>query len=242
MVLAGGAGMARYAGHVPTTLLEKALLASTSAARALSNPRDARLVGVVGETTGRAALQRMRRRMEGHPVGRAVLEDRPLINSAAWPLERLRIMPAGTLGEAYARFLERHGFSPDERSAVNFVDDPDLAYVMLRYRQVHDLWHVLYELPPTFLGEVALKWLEAAQTGLPMCAVGALAGGLRLTPPQRSEVVRRVLPWAMRHAATGGDLMCIYYEREMERPLDVLRRELRVELLPPLGRGADRAA
>ena len=40
--------------------------------------------------------------------------------------------------------------------------------------------------------------------------------------------------------------MCVYYEREMERPLDVLRRELRVEMLPPLrtaaGRGADRAA
>mmetsp|Transcript_23943 Transcript_23943/g.50203 ORF Transcript_23943/g.50203 Transcript_23943/m.50203 type:complete len:130 (+) Transcript_23943:697-1086(+) len=98
--------------------------------------------------------------------------------------------------------------------------------------QVHDLWHVVFALPPTFLGEVALKWLEAAQTGLPMCALGAFAGGVRLKPGQRAMVVRHVLPWALRHAASGADLLSVYYERELERPLDALRAELRVELLP----------
>jgi len=39
---------------------------------------------------------------------------------------------------------------------------------MTRYREVHDFWHVLCELPPTVLGEITLKWLEAVQTGLPM--------------------------------------------------------------------------
>lgn len=29
-------------------------------------------------------------------------------------------------------------------------------------------------------GEVAVKWFEAAQTGLPMCALGAVLGPLRL--------------------------------------------------------------
>jgi len=79
---------------------------------------------------------------------------------------------------------------------------------------------------------VALKWLEAAQTGLPMCAAGALAGGVRLTAAQRRAVVRSVLPWAARHALRGPDLMSVYYEREMSRPVDELRAELRVELLP----------
>lgn len=31
-----------------------------------------------------------------------------------------------------------------------------------------------------FAGEVAVKWFEAAQTGLPMCALGAVLGPLRL--------------------------------------------------------------
>jgi hypothetical protein len=50
----------------PTTLLEKAFLGGTSAAQALADPRNARAVGVVGETTGYLALRRMRRRMERH--------------------------------------------------------------------------------------------------------------------------------------------------------------------------------
>jgi len=136
----GGAGGSRYAGHVPTTLLEKALLGSTSAVRALANPREAHLVGVVGETTGARALCKLLHRMERNPVGRAILQDRPLITSETLPMSSLRAMPAGSLGAAYGRFLERHGFDPDGRSPVRFVDDLDLAYVMLRYRQVHDLW------------------------------------------------------------------------------------------------------
>eukprot|EP00966_Prymnesium_polylepis_P318146 7348781-Prymnesium_polylepis.1 len=93
------------------------------------------MVGVLGETTGEPALGRMLRRMERHPVGRAVLRDRPLITTESVPLERLRAMPSDSLGAAYGRFLDAHEFSPDERSSVQFVDDPDLAYVMTRYRQ-----------------------------------------------------------------------------------------------------------
>lgn len=53
---------------------------------------------------------------------------------------------------------------------------------MLRYRQVHDLFHSVLGMPPHMLGEVAVKWVEALQTGLPMCALGALFGPLRLGP------------------------------------------------------------
>mmetsp|Transcript_36859 Transcript_36859/g.123445 ORF Transcript_36859/g.123445 Transcript_36859/m.123445 type:complete len:165 (-) Transcript_36859:18-512(-) len=140
-LLTRGAGAARYSAHVPTTLLEKALIGSSSAVRALADPRQARLVGVVGETTGGAALHRLHRRMERHPVGRTVLQDRPLITSETLPAETLRAMPAGSLGAEYGAFLARHSFDPDERTAVHFVDDPELAYVMTRYRQVQP-WRV----------------------------------------------------------------------------------------------------
>jgi ubiquinone biosynthesis protein COQ4 len=54
--------------------------------------------------------------------------------------------------------------------------------VMLRYRQCHDLFHTILGLKPNMLGEVAVKWFEAIQTGLPMCRMGAAFGGLRLGP------------------------------------------------------------
>lgn len=44
------------------------------------------------------------------------------------------------------------------RPEVKFVDDAELAYVMKRYREVHDFWHVLTGVPTTVLGEIALKW------------------------------------------------------------------------------------
>ena len=46
---------------------------------------------------------------------------------------------------------------------VRFVDDADLAYVALRNRQVHDLWHVLFSCPTTVCGELGLKALEFVQ-------------------------------------------------------------------------------
>lgn len=220
--------MRPFRGHTKTGPLGKLLIGADAAMRALADPREARLVGVVGEVTGGRALRRMHERMQKHPVGRTILADRPAIGAGT--LKELDGLPPTSLGGAYARFLETHSFDPDERAPVQFVDDADLAFVMMRYRQVHDLWHVLYGLPPTLLGEVALKWLEAAQTGLPMATMAASAGALRLKASERSIVARHVLPWAARHAATSTsiDLMCVYYERQFQRPLADLRKELRI--------------
>lgn len=43
---------------------------------------------------------------------------------------------------------------------------------MTRYRENHDLVHALLDMPTTMLGEVAIKWVEATNTGLPMCYGG----------------------------------------------------------------------
>ena len=63
--------------------------------------------------------------LERHPIGRMVLQERPDISEATLPdLSRL---PDGSLGRAYHVFMGAHGFSPDERTRVQFVDDVDLA-------------------------------------------------------------------------------------------------------------------
>ena len=45
--------------------------------------------------------------------------------------------------------------TPDSRADVKFVDNEELAYVMQRYREVHDLLHSLLGLPTNMLGEFA---------------------------------------------------------------------------------------
>lgn len=71
-------------------------------------------------------------------------------------------------------------FDPDARKPVQFIDDPELQYTMLRYRQTHDFLHVLLDLPASVVGELALKWVEMSQTGLPMCAFSCAFAPIRL--------------------------------------------------------------
>lgn len=50
--------------------------------------------------------------------------------------------------------------SPDTRMPPKFVDDEELAYVIQRYREVHDLIHTLLGMPTTILGEQ--QWAQRA--------------------------------------------------------------------------------
>ena len=85
------------------------------------------------------------------------------------------------IGTSIARFFFQ-GFSPDARLPVHYVDDPDLVYVMLRYRQCHDLFHTVLGMKPNMLGECVVKVVEGIQLGLPMCVMGGVFGPVRLGP------------------------------------------------------------
>ncbi|ELR18327.1 coenzyme Q4like protein isoform 1, putative [Acanthamoeba castellanii str. Neff] len=146
-----------YANHRPTSLFQKGLLAAGSALAAIINPERADMVATLGETTGPSALRALHARMAAHPVGLEILQTKPRITEDTLAFDRLLAMPEDTLGGAYARWMRGHEFTPDERPAVRFVDDAELAYVMQRYREVHDFWHVLTGVPTTVLGEIALK-------------------------------------------------------------------------------------
>ena len=51
--------------------------------------------------------------------------------------------------------MNQQNVSPDTRLPVRFVDDVDLAYVMQRYRETHDLVHTLLGCPSNMLGIIA---------------------------------------------------------------------------------------
>jgi len=159
-----------YRGHLPTSVSQKVFAACGSAVAALVDPKRGDMVGTLGEVTGRHALQNLRRRLLASDQGRALLRHRPLVTNDL----DLAQCPPGSFGAAYATFMLKHGFHADDRSPVALVDDDELAYVLLRYRQVHDFWHVLCGLPPTLLGELALKWFELVHTDLPVSSLSSL--------------------------------------------------------------------
>ncbi|XP_046560876.1 ubiquinone biosynthesis protein COQ4 homolog, mitochondrial-like [Haliotis rubra] len=221
-----------YPGHIPTSFFQKSLLAVGSAAMCIINPARDDMICALGETTGSLALRYVRQKMLSDPVGRQILEEEPLITTETISVPYLESLPDNTFGKAYWRFLDKNGFSPDARRPVNFVDDRDLMYVMLRYRQLHDLMHTLLGMPPNMLGEVVVKWFEAIQTGLPMCTLGALVGPVRLGPKHRQKYLSTYLPWVLRSANNSNFLMSVYFEKHFEKDLDEFRQELNLEPAP----------
>ncbi|RUS14829.1 ubiquinone biosynthesis protein Coq4 [Endogone sp. FLAS-F59071] len=190
------------------------------------------MIAALGETTGHLFLAQMRDRMLQDPTGRRILRERPKINSWTIDLVRLRELPDGSLGREYMRWLDAEGVSPDTRDQVRYVDSEELAYVMQRYRETHDFAHTLLGLDVTVESELALKWFEWTQTGLPMAALSSLFGPLRLTSAERRRLFSHYVPWAVECAAGSKFFMCVYFEELFERPLTEVRRDLGIYLPP----------
>ncbi|XP_023194587.1 ubiquinone biosynthesis protein COQ4 homolog, mitochondrial [Xiphophorus maculatus] len=222
-----------YPGHIQTTSFQKALLAVGSGVAALQDPYRHDMVAVLGETTGHLALINLRERMKNDPEGYTILTERPRIRLSTLDLEKMASLPDESFGREYLRFLEENKVTPDSRAEVKFVDNEELAYIMLRYREVHDLLHTLLGMPTNMLGEVAVKWFEAAQTGLPMCALGAVLGPLRLNASRLQSLFTSLGPWALQNGRRARCVLSIFYERRWEQSLEDLRRELNIEP-PPL--------
>ncbi|XP_016396663.1 ubiquinone biosynthesis protein COQ4 homolog, mitochondrial isoform X1 [Sinocyclocheilus rhinocerous] len=220
-----------YPSHIPTSSVQKAVLALGSGVAALKNPYRHDMVAVLGETTGQQALIKLRDRMRNDPEGYTILIERPRIRLSTLDLTRMSALPDGTFGREYLRFLKENKVTPDTRADVKFVDDEELAYVMQRYREVHDLLHTLLSMPTNMLGEVVVKLFEAAQTGLPMCVLGAMLGPLHLSVSRLQLLVRSLGPWALRNGSRARCVLSIFYERRWEQNLDELRHELNIE--PP---------
>ncbi|XP_062268947.1 ubiquinone biosynthesis protein COQ4 homolog, mitochondrial [Platichthys flesus] len=222
-----------YTGHIPTTPIQKALLAVGSGVAALQDPYRHDMVAVLGETTGHLALLNLRDRMRNDPEGQTILTERPRIRLSTLDLTTMASLPEGSFGREYLRFLEDNHVTPDSRADVRFVDNEELAYVMQRYREVHDLLHTLLGMPTNMLGEVAVKWFEAAQLGLPMCALGAVLGPLRLSTSRLQTLFTSLGPWALQNGRRARCVLSVFYERRWEQNLEDLRQELNIEP-PPL--------
>ena len=171
--------------------------------------------------------------MLASPTGRRILRDRPRMTSTTLNLPHLRSLPPNTVGATYASWLDREGVSPDTRAAVRYIDDPECAYVMQRYRECHDFYHALTGLPVVREGEVALKAFEFANTLLPMTGLSVFAAAT-LKPSERARFASTYLPWAVRNGLRAKEVINVYWEEELERDVGDLRRELGVEPPPDL--------
>lgn len=223
-----------YPGHVPLTYIERGALAVGSAFGALRDPYRHDLIASLGEATAKPYfITRLHRAMLSDPTGRRILRDKPRITSQSMRLEELRKMHKGSVGFAYAAWLDREGVTPDTRDSVKYVDDPEEAYVMQRYRETHDFTHAITGLPVIIEGELAVKAFEFANTVLPMTAL-SLAAIVRLKAVERKRFFEVYGPWAVRNGLRSAEVINVYWEEELETDVEVLRSRLGIEVPPDL--------
>ncbi|KAK9877163.1 hypothetical protein WA026_016905 [Henosepilachna vigintioctopunctata] len=217
--------------NIPISLFQRTLLSLGSASMSLLDPYRADMIACLGETTGSHAAKYMSSKMESSEEGSQILRNKPRINSRTVDLHALRKLPEGTLGKVYVDFLDKNNITPDSREPVRFIDDIELAYIIQRYREIHDLVHALLGMNINMLGEVTVKWVEAIQTKLPMCIGGALFGPIRLRPKQRRDYLNYYLPWAIETGNNSEFFMNVYFENRWEQPIQELLQELNVKPL-----------
>ncbi|KAI9626096.1 hypothetical protein KEM48_010571 [Puccinia striiformis f. sp. tritici PST-130] len=212
-----------YADHVSLNGFQRTFLAIGSAFASLNNPYRADMIAVLSETTGGAVSLSA----EGSDVGGrrrpSMLRDRPRINTSTVDLDQLEKMPEEPLGKSTAIGCGgvRSRLILGSRLIHRF---PELAYVMQRYRECHDFYHVISgPFPVNISGEIVVKWIELANMGLPVAALSAIFGPLRLNSEKRTDLLRTYVPWALRTGSSCKPLICVEWEKNWETPIKDLK-------------------
>ena len=223
-----------YEGHRPTSALQKGLLAIGSALAGVTNPYRSDMVAALGETLfPETALRKIQLNMLNNESGRQILKEKPIIDSSVFDISKLILYPKNSFGFAYASFMEEQQISPDTRDPVHYIDDAELAYIMKRYRQIHDFVHLFLGLSVTVPHEVIVKWFEWAHFGLPMNMVSALFGPLATSYEEKKEI-QNLVPWAVYNGFNSKLFLNIYFEKELETDFNFLKKKVNIVDRPTL--------
>lgn len=160
------------------------------AARALSavlrNPDDLPEVFTLIESISGTAPHRLLLGFKRTSSGARILRDRPNIVPLLTDRAALRTLPEGSLGRAYLAFVEREGISAEgirdadvERRSER--RRPEIfAYLHLRMRDTHDLWHAVTGYGGDVRGELGLLAFLLGQhwnVGIALIVLSALLRG-----------------------------------------------------------------
>ena len=187
-------------------------------------------IHVVEETTCRRRFAAELARMRHTPGGRALLELRPELCSAQVDYDALRRLPPHTLGGAYARHLDDNHLSAElQASRTTHVDHEDVAYLVRRFRQTHDVWHPLTSLGVTPHEEVTIHAFSYGQLQLPVSALIVSLGGLKHGVLERRwGMLLHTFRQAHRAGAAAAPLLEVHWERMWGDPLEDVRRRFAI--------------
>jgi ubiquinone biosynthesis protein COQ4 len=189
-----------------------------------TDPTAGQLINICLDLNVYAALaQRLQRSEEG----RRMLSKRPSLQGKELDLAALERLPEGTLGHGVARYFRDNKISPFE-TTLELKNDID--FIGKRYRETHDLLHVLTGYGTDVVGEMELQAYALGNLGIRTAVLILVFGTLehfKVSRPGvgRSEYLRRL--WAAyRRGRASQQFLDVWFEEQWETPVATLRARL----------------
>lgn len=182
-------------------------------------------------------FERLFQRFVADPEGRRLLAERPSLLEALSDGARLRAMPEGSFGRAYAAFMEAGQLTADglveadlASEAVLGIEErePTRHWFSERLRDMHDLWHVLSGYGRDEAGEAANLAFSYAQ--MPFRGIALILVAAALLEPHGDRFAwPRYLIRAWRRGRRTRPLTLARYEDLLACPLEEVRQALGIE-------------
>src|SRR5690606_26143100 len=151
-----------------------------------------RVLSLASSAARHPRAQRVLAELQSDPALCARLRERARLGPVE--LERLKVLPKGTLGAEYAAFMRARNLSAGTLSPPRV--DTELGYVAAHVRESHDLWHVLTGFDTDVAGELGLQAFYVAQLRVPfgmlLVSLGLL-NGLFSSACERERRMRAVV-------------------------------------------------
>jgi ubiquinone biosynthesis protein COQ4 len=217
----------------PRALLKDSYRVGQAIVRVLGDSTKTHEIHRVEEITGRPRFRALLAELQATPEGQRLLADRPELSSDHVDYDRLRALSPTTFGGAYVRHLDGNGITADyQAAATRHVDDPDIAYLMRRFRQTHDVWHALLGLGIAGHEEVIIHSFSFGQLQLPVSALIMVFGTMKhIVLERRWGALRHSMLDAYRVGQHADPLMPVYWEDLWEEPLESVRARYHVHAL-----------
>jgi len=208
-------------GRIKLNTLERTSLFLISGISSFLHPEVGYNINNFGEVSSfECILKDLRNQMLSTASGRKILRERPLMNPQTLDPNWLKTLPENTLGYQYYQFTQ----GGDERAPVKLIEDEELAYVFLRYRQIHDIVHILTKSKIDLAGELPVKAFEFGNTGLPMTGIACFAY-FKLSPKRKA---RTHMIDSFLNGLQATPFITIRWEDWMEKDVEWIRKELKV--------------
>lgn len=158
---------------------------------------------------------------------RRMLSEHPSLQAQDLDLDALERLPEGTLGQAFARYFRDNKISPFE-TTLEIKSDVD--FIAKRYRETHDLLHLVTGYGTDVMGEMELQAYALGNLGIRTAMLIVLVGTFgqlknRQAGVESSEYLRRM--WAAYHRGrTSPQFLDFWFEHHWATPVTTLRERL----------------